>query len=275
MDETAVEFEGPSFTDAELKAVPNLDKVEMLALRDTAVTDKGCRELLRAHALVEVSIISDTLSDDVLQVLAQLPVLRSLQIHRGPRIGDDGVRHLSRCAELRELYLKETAVTDKGLMEIHALPQVWSLVLDDTTVSDEGCAALAELQQLSLLGLNRTHVVGYGLAALRDNEHFNVYLEGTPATDEGVIALTERLSNLQHISLSQTSVGDSAARALAKLPRLNDVRLSHTKLTDDGLAAFSGHPHLEAIYVKGCAITERAVKALKKASRHGLTVYGP
>jgi hypothetical protein len=274
MDETALEFEGPAFTDAELKALPNLDLVEVLALRDTAVTDHGCRELLRARALVEVSIISDTLSDIVLQVLAQLPALRSLQIHRGPRIGDDGVRHLSRCAGLRELYLKETAVTDKGLMEIHELPQVWSLVLDDTTVSDEGCAALAEMQQLSLLSLNRTHVAGYGLAALRDNEYFNVYLEGTPAGDEGVIALAQRLSNLKLISLCKTGVGDSAARALAKLPRLNDVRLSHTKLTDEGLVAFSGHPHLDAIYVEGCAITESAVKALKKASPRRLTVYG-
>ena len=56
---TALEFEGPSFTDAVLKALPNLDKIKMLALWDTAVTDAGCRELLRARSLVEVSIISD------------------------------------------------------------------------------------------------------------------------------------------------------------------------------------------------------------------------
>ena len=73
MDETALEYEGPAFTDAALKAIPNLDKVEMLALWDTAVTDTGFGELLRAHALVEVSITSDTLSGAVLQVLARLP----------------------------------------------------------------------------------------------------------------------------------------------------------------------------------------------------------
>jgi hypothetical protein len=87
MDETALEFEGPAFTDAVLKAIPNLDKVEMLVLRDTAVTDKGFGELLRATALVEVAILSDSLSDAVPEVLAKLPALRSLQIHRGPRIG--------------------------------------------------------------------------------------------------------------------------------------------------------------------------------------------
>jgi hypothetical protein len=184
------------------------------------------------------------------------------------------VRHLSGCLGLRELYLKGTAVTDRGLLAIRKLPQVWSLVLDDTCVSDEGCAALAELPHLSLLSLNRTRVAGHGLASLRDNEHFSIYLESTPATDDGISALAQRLSNLKLISLSQTLVGDSTARALAKLPRINDVRLSYTKLTDTGLAAFSGHPHLEVIYLEGCGVTKGAIKALK-ASRRRLTVYGP
>lgn len=275
MDETALEFEGPSFTDADLKAVPNLDKVEMLSLLDTAVTDDGCRELLRARALVEISIISDKVSDNTLAVLAQLPALRSLQIHRGPRIGDEGLRHLSGCIGLRELYLKETAITDRGLLAIRKLPHVWSLILDGTAVSDEGVAALADMQKLSLLSLNRTRVAGHGVAKLRDNEHLNVYLEETPATDEGVIAIAQRISNLKLISISRTTVGDRAAKALSKLQRLNDVRFSHTKLTDDGLSAFSGHPFLDVIYVEGCAVKKATVNAVKKASPRELWVYGP
>ncbi len=176
---------------------------------------------------------------------------------------------------LRELYLKETAITDKGLMAIRKLPQIWSLVLDDTSVSDDGVSALGEMPKLKLLMLNRTSVVGHGLASLPDNEFIDIYLEGTPATDEGVTAIAQRVLNLKLISLSQTSVGDSAAEALAKLPRLNDVRFSYTNLTDVGLVAFSGHPHLEVIYVKGCAITKGAVKTLKRATRRELTVYGP
>ena len=275
MDETTLEFEGPSFTDVDLKALPNLDKVEILSLLDTAVTDDGCRELLRARALVEIAIISDKISDNALGILAQLPALGSLQIHRGPRIGDEGLRHLSSCNRLRELYLKETAITDLGLSAIHKLPQVWSLILNDTSVSDDGCALLADMQQLSLLSLERTRVVGHGLAKLKDNEYFHIYLEGTPATDEGVAAIAARISNLKLISLNQTIVGDAAARALSKLKRLNDARFSHTKLTDAGLSAFAGHPYLDVIYVEGCAITRSAVKALKKASPRDLTVYGP
>lgn len=275
LDETTLEFDGPAFTDAALKAIPNLDKVEMLSLCDTAVTDKGFGELLRAQALVEVSIISDTLSDTVLQMLAQLPALRSLQIHRGPRIGDNGVRHLAGCVGLRELYLKETAVTDQGLRAIYGLPEVWSLILDGTAVSNDGCASLADMPRLSLLSLNRTRVAGHGLARLRDNEHFNAYLEETPTTDDGVIALAGHLSNLKLLSLNHTGVGDPAARALSRLLRLNDVRFSHTRLTDAGLSAFAGHPYLDVIYVEGCAVTRNAVKALKNASPRELTVYGP
>jgi hypothetical protein len=275
MDETTLEFEGPAFTNADLKAVPNLDEVERLTLWDTAVTDEGCRELTRARALVEVSIGSSALSDDVLQVLAELPALRSLQIHRCPKMSDRGVRYLSRCVGLRELYLKETAITDHGLMAIHRLSQLWSLILDDTIVSDEACAALTEMPRLSLLSLKRTRVVGHGLSLLRDNDQFHVYLEGTPATDEGVIAIARRISNLELISLNQTNVGDRAAGALSKLQRLNDVRFSHTRLTDEGIAAFSGHPFLDVIYVEGCAVTKAGAKALRKGSPRELTVYGP
>ncbi len=275
MDETALEFNRPSFTDADLAALPNLDRVETLALLGTGVTDEGFRELSRARALNEISIISDELSDVAIEVLAQLPALRSLQIHRGPRIGDNGVGYLSECTGLRELYLKETAVTDRGLLAIRKLPEIWGLILDDTAVSDEGCASLVEMQRLFLLSLNRTRVVGHGLASLRDNENLNVYLDGTPATDEGVIALAGRLSNITLISLNQTNVGDRAARALSKLPRLNDARLSHTKLTDDGLRSFFSHPFLDVIYVDDCAVTIPAVDALKNASARMLIVYGP
>jgi internalin A len=275
MDETMLEFDGPKFTDASLRAIANLDKVEMLSLFDTEVTDDGFGELLRAESLVEIAVVSDTLSGYALQVLAQLPALRSLHIHRGPRIDDSGMRHLSRCVGLRELYLKQTAVTDRGLVHVGDLPLVWSLVLDDTIVSDDGCVALAGLPQLFLLSLCRTRVTGYGLAAVRDNEHFNLYLEQTPATDAGVIALAKRLSKLKLISLSGTGVGDAAAFALAKLQGLNDVRLSGTKLTQEGLAAFTGHQNLEAIYVEGCKLPKKAARHLKKASPRDLTVYGP
>jgi hypothetical protein len=274
MNERELEFEGSSFTDAVLEAIP-LDKVQLLVLRDTAVTDEGFKELLRAQALVEVSIMSDTFSDAIFQVLAQLPVLRSLQIHHGPRIGDNGLRHLTGCVGLRELYLKQTAVTDRGLNAICGLPEVWGLLLDDTTVSNAGCESLAEMPRLSMLSLNRTRVTGHSLAHLRDNEHLNIYLDETPATDDDVIAIVERLSNLKLLSLNNTEVGDSAARALSKLQRLNDVRLSHTKLTDVGLSAFVGHPFLDAIYVEGCAVTPEAVTALEKASPRELDVYGP
>jgi hypothetical protein len=102
----------------------------------------------------------------------------------------------------------------------------------------------------------------------------DVYLEGSPVTDEGVIAFARRLTKLKLISLSETGVGDAAACALAKLPHLDDVRLSYTKISDEGVAAFSGHPTLAVIYLEGCSVSKEAVSALKKARRR-LTVYGP
>ena len=54
-----------------------------------------------------------------------------------------------------------------------------------------GAQCLAEMPRLSLLSLNRTRVAGHGFGRLCDREHFNAYLEETPTTDEGAIALAE------------------------------------------------------------------------------------
>ena len=274
-DNAELELEGREVTDAKLKAIRSLDRVEILSLLDTSITDEGFAELTRAKSLAHISITSNLLSNFALDVLSRLPSLRSLLIGRCPHIDDEGLRHLSKCSELNELYLEATAISDKGLSYIGELPNVWSLILDDTRVTDDGCAKLAGMPNLSLLSLSRTRVVGHALARLRDNEHFHVYLEETPATDDAVVALAEQLSNLQLISLSGTRVGDNSARALAPLQHLNDVRLSGTLITDVGLAAFNGHPYLDVIYVDRCNVSSAAVQAVKKASPRRLTVYGP
>jgi hypothetical protein len=275
MNDITLELEGPSITDAELRALPDLENAEMLVLRNTSVTDGGCRELLRARSLVEVSILSDIITDEVFQVLAQLPALRSLQIHRGPKVGDKGLSYLSGCVGLRELYLVHTAITDRGLMAIHRLPQVRSLMLDDTSISDDGCAGLGEMTKLCILGLRHTQVTGHGLSKLCDNEHFTISLDGTPATDEGMVAMAQRVSKLQTISVNHTTVGDPTARAFSKLKCQNVVHFSHTKVTDEGLAFFFGHPFLDTIDVKGCDVTIATIRAIKKASPRDLYVNGP
>jgi hypothetical protein len=229
MDGATLECEGPEFTDSDLAAAEGLEELESISLMDTAVTDDGFRSLLRARSLVEVAIESDTLSGDSLRVLAQLPELRSIQFFRGPNIDDSGLKYLSGCSELCELYLMQTAVTDGGLSYIEKLPRLWSLMLDGSNVTDEGCRAIARLPELTLLGLGHTRVSGHGLADFGADRPLNVYLHETPATDEGVIEVATRLSNLKLISLNDTAVGDAAARALSKLPALDVVQLSRTR----------------------------------------------
>jgi internalin A len=271
---TVVEFKGKAFTDDRLKSIPGLVQLRRLSLWDTSVTDDGIAALACTESLVEISISSDRITGKSVQILSELPSLRSLLIHRGPRVGDEALVKLSKCGELRELYLSETLVTDRGLSDIGSFPYLWSLDLSGTAISDEGCAALKGMPQLGLLNLSRSRVTGIGLAGLHDNEHFSIILEGTPATDGSVEAIAEWFSNLQLISLNDTRVGDRAARALSRLQRLYDARLSGTDVTDDGITAFIGHPSLEALYIERCSISPEAVQALKKARRR-LTIYGP
>lgn len=268
-----LEFVGKRFTDRKLKRFSDLHRVEQLSLIETSVTDAGFEELRRAHSLKEIVILSDRLTDAALEVLSGLPALKSLQIHHGPKIGDRGLAHLTKCVKMRELYLIDTDISDDGLRYIGELPELWSLWLKGTRVTDAGCEELTGLYRLGLLGLDATKVTGRGLALIPDNKGLSIYLDETPASDEGVVALAANLSNLKDISLVGTDVGDAAARALSKLEHLNSVRLSETNVTDEGFLAFANHPALEEIQVEGCAVTAEAASFLKKASPRQLEIY--
>lgn len=265
---------GKKFTNDQLRALPRLKSIKRLSLLNTAVTDDGMTALEAAESLQEIEIVSDFLSNAALEILSQLPSLVSILIRRAPGIDDRGLRSLSKCVRLHELYLDSTSITDKGLSHIGQLPEVWSLILDHTPISDEGCAALRGMRKLSLLSLNHTHITGATLGGFSAEESLDIYADYTRATDAGVIALAKNQPNLRRISLIGTDIGDQAAIALAKLPEIGDVRLSKTKITDRGALAFAGCPNLCELYLEETSVSPAAIKALQKSSRK-LTIYEP
>lgn len=222
-----------------------------------------------------VSLVNTSVSHAGIKIIARFPQLRSLLVYRGPMITDRAVSYLRKATELRELYLNGTAISDKALAYVGHLPHIWSVCLDDTAVADAGCRHLEGLRSLFLLSLKGTRVQGHGLVDLPNNRHFSLYLEGSAASDEGVIAFSRRLTKLKTLSLNATAVTDAVARSLAKLRYLESLLLSGTAITDEGLAAFHGHPRLFHLYLERCKVSAAAVKRLKRATPALNHVYGP
>ncbi|MCB9923288.1 MAG: hypothetical protein H6822_13985 [Planctomycetaceae bacterium] len=124
--------------------------------------------------------------------------------------GDDNLRHIEHLPELRELWLWDTRVTDRGLLHLRSLRHVKLLNLSSTAVTDQGLQNIAALRSLRHLSLDRTSV-----------------------TDAGLVHLS-RLGQLEYLSLEHTRISDAGLHNLASLTALSELWLCNTSVTDAG-----------------------------------------
>ena len=258
-------LKGKRVTDERLQRIKNLSLLESIALLDTSVTDDGVALLGKALKLRQIVIRSDLLTDACMVTLCRLPALTSLLIGSAPFITDRGVARLRERDSLRELYLKGTHLSDRGVRSFTHLMPIWSLALNRTLITDSGVSQLAPLHNLSLLSLDETSVVGYGLCDL-PSPPSDVYLKGCPVTDDAVITLANKLTNLKVLSLEGTTITDKCLGDLAKLRKLEALRLTRTQVTDKGIAHFRAHPCLVELEVCETYVTEKEGLRLEEMS---------
>ena len=92
---------------------------------------------------------------DALVHLRSLTDMKDLFIKETP-IGDRGMRHLRELRNLRNLTLSKTGITDPGLSQLMQLVRVKSLRLPDNRITDAGLIHLGRLTNLRSLALNGT-----------------------------------------------------------------------------------------------------------------------
>jgi hypothetical protein len=110
------------------------------------------------------------------------------------RVDETGRLHVPAGADLRELDLRGTGVTDEGLAAVTGLPGLRVLDLSTTAVTDGGLRVLPELALLETLRLCGTGVTDAGLAPLRRLTRLTeLDLRETAVTDEGLAALRRAL----------------------------------------------------------------------------------
>ncbi|MCE9545197.1 MAG: hypothetical protein K8T25_06735 [Planctomycetia bacterium] len=111
-------FFGHTCTDATLKQLRGLAKLEWLYLKRTDVTDAGL-----AH-------------------LRGLTELTKLNLSETTQVTDAGLKHVKELTKLEELHLTDTLVTDAGLEHLKVLSELRVLSLDHTPVTNAGVARL-------------------------------------------------------------------------------------------------------------------------------------
>jgi hypothetical protein len=198
-----------------------------------------------------------SLRDSDLANLDQLLNLEEFVLLEGPRITDDGLRHLRGMRKLRSLSVDGCQITSDGLIYFANMDQLRSLSISGTRVAD--LQPIAHLRSLTVLNLRDTQISDSDLGRLSTLIQLtDLSLADTRVSDVGMTSIS-KLTSLESLDLTNTDISDRAMSQIAKLFILKRVRLVGTKVTDSALTTLMGLRGVSLIDVRGTKVTRRGV----------------
>ena len=155
------------------------------------------------------------------------------------RLDDSDLISLDDRIAPKQLLLRGTGVTDKGLDSICRWDQLIWLDVTDNRVTDQGLANLSAAVQLRRLSLERTEITDLTVQRRVDSP------------------------NLQELDLSATRITDSAATNLGQLAELRSLWLTGTNITDRSIESLSRLKNLTLLDVSGTKISPEGWRRLR------------
>lgn len=222
--------------------IPNLEKLQVLDLRQTPVTDAGVSHLVSARNLRQLHVGGSSgarrvgldpirsgatygsISDLSCLVIAELKNLEVLDLSN-TYITDEGLGYLKELTQLRELYIANTRITDHGLATLTGMKNLEVLNLGNTLITDAGMVYLKSLSMLRELDLSTTTIGVTGLEHLAGH------------------------AQLIRLILTNTRVTDECANVLMEMPRLEEVHALYTGMTSRTKRITEDHPALRLLRV--------------------------
>lgn len=143
--------------------------------------------------------INTSLDDAFIKGLDEFPRLRVLGFFNAP-ITDAGLAVIGNSkmgAELRQLLLGRTKITDVGLKSIAKLPRLYLLELSGTSITDTGISELSQLVRLKVLRFRGTVVTDKGIAQLGQlSKLMLLSIGGSRVTPSGIAELRKQIPGL-------------------------------------------------------------------------------
>jgi hypothetical protein len=266
---------GGLMTDDVLARVARLDHVTALELGGSRqLSDEGLRHLARMPQLQHLDLSEypgGKLTDRGLEVLRDLPNLRTFAMTWQRGITDAGVSNLRFCPHLERVDLMGSPtgdgaiealqghselrqfksgrlVTDAGLPLLHTFPRLKRWQGDSTRNADSEETAKAAALLIDGPFTNK------GLACLAGLEgvfELDLFWHVTGTTSDGFASLME-LPNLAVLGADGRLSDDVAMRHIAAIPRLRRLRAQEAVATDDGFEALSRSKTLEGFWGREC-----------------------
>ncbi len=159
---------------------------EFMFLEHSNITSS---DLSTIQQVKRLRLLDATLTPDVIDALAGLPNLESINIERCV-MPSDAIARLSRSKSLRRLHLVGRSgfrepLVDQHMHDLKMMTQIDTLDLSHTDFNDDGCVALKNLTNLRNLNLTGTFITGKS----------RPILEGLPNLEK--ISVSSRMARVQ------------------------------------------------------------------------------
>jgi internalin A len=276
---TAVNFRASWVTDGDLRRLSQLPALSSLDLSLTRVTDQGMQELRSLPGIVELNLrFAEYVTDEGLAAIKGWKKLKRLVLH-GTKVSDTSLEHIAGITSLETLDLGSVMLTDVGLERLTVLPNLKALTIGGNELGDAGLQALRQMPGLTFLDISG-----------RQGTDSNVW--AISMSDVGLEAVLT-LSNLRELRFGCTSIGVGIEGAkfatvsmmsvtprwlekMKALPKLQRLKLQGCDRVDDSaVPILASFPSIEEVDLKGTAVTEKGLAALRTARPKVRVFHGP
>jgi len=276
---TGIDFRASWVTDADLRKLTRLPALTYLNLSLTRITDQGMQEIKNLANITELNLRwAEYVTDEGLSALKNWKKLKVLDVH-GTKASDTTLDHIAGITTLETLDVGSVMLTDVGLERLASLPNLKALTVGGNEIGDAGLQAFRQLPGLQYLDLSG-----------RQGTDSNVW--AISMSDVGLEAILT-LTQLKELRFGCTSIGVGIegqrfatvsmmsvnARWLEKMKSFKNLQRLKVegcdRIDDEGAAILATFPSLEYVDLKGTAVTEKGLAALRAAKPKLKILHGP
>jgi Leucine-rich repeat (LRR) protein len=266
----------------QLARLPNLNELRIgKGFGTSTLTSAGIKAIVDARLPAKFEFDKKLLDDDLFTALVAKGWLY------GPTPAGDKEKRPATAAEVREINLEASKVTDKGFQAVLDCTNVKFLFLGNTSIGDGTFKKLAGFQKLEYLSLEKTKVTAAGIEAIAALPIRHVALEWHDLTEDHFKAFAKmtaledlwlanakmnpdwlkhiiKLPNLKDLSLRDAALDDANAKQLAGMTSLTSITANSTKLGNEGFLALLKLPNLKSLNVDCTQVTKEVYQNAKK-----------
>jgi Leucine-rich repeat (LRR) protein len=266
---TGVDLRSTWVADTDLRRLLQLPALAYLDLSLTRVSDQGMQELRNLPGVVELSLrFAESVTDEGLAAIKGWKKLKRLDVH-GTKISDTTLEHISGITTLESLDIGSAMITDVGLERLSTLVNLKQLTMGGNELGDAGLQALRQIPGLTLLDLTGRQGTDSNVWAISMSEkglEAVMTLQQLRELRFGCTLIGIGVEGTRFATVSAMSVTTRWLERLKTLPNLQRLTLQGCdRVDDESVPVIAAFPSLRALDLKGTAVSEKGLAALRGA----------